>query len=254
MNSGFQSDHGSQTSGFAISEEKFKDELRRTFELLLKNKGSTLNEILPLSTTQENPLGFDDLYDWSPGYLYLSSPGPPQSDICLESPALLQYKAPKSNVKDLVYEIPIEQYILMRAWQKRGTSAFYVLAKVKTHKDLEIAKEDIFKMAFWVYPEELNISDFSYEKHTLHVDPNTGHWYTQPVKSKRLPVPYDPNPVNFEDRFKEALTTVASHRPQTPEQTYALVILNTFLKFTSIYRKIQGNNYWMSYELKSDTK
>jgi len=236
-----------------VSEERFRAELRETVRGLLQAWGGDLRKVHPIHPQEEHYLGFDDLFEWESLSLTLPSPSPPQSGIILRSPLIVQYKVSISDQGNLVYTIPLAQYILMSAYQLLGKSAYYVLARVRTPQELEAAKEDVFRMAYWVQPKELNITRYEHEEYKLHVDPETGSWSTRPIESKLLPVPYDPDPENLRTRLENALVELVPPEP-IREGSSSLELIHTAYEFAKL---MSGNDnpqghikHWGNYEIR----
>lgn len=239
--------------GPTISEEKFRAELRETVRGLLRAWGGDLRKVHPIHLQQEHYLGFDDLYEWESLRLNLPSPSPPQSGIILRSPLIVQYKVSQSDRGDFVYSLPINQYLIMSAYQHIGKCALYALSRVRTHQELEAAREDLFRMAFLVEPREMNISRFAHEEYLLNVDPETGSWSTRPVESKLLSVPYDPDPEKLRARLENALVELVPPEP-IREGSSSLELIHTayeFAKLMSGNDNSQGHiKHWGNYEIR----
>jgi hypothetical protein len=244
---------GPGSLGPTISEEKFRAELRETVRGLLRSWGGDLRKVHPIHPQQEHYLGFDDLYDWESLRLNLPTPSPPQSCLTLRPPLLAQYKVAGSDQGELVYSIPVDQYILMSAFEHLGKSSFYVLSRVRTLQELEAAKGDIFKMAYWVEPQELNLSSYTHGECLLHVDPDTGKWFTRPVVSELLSVPYDPDPEKLRTRLESALVELVPPEPIGGGSSSLELIQNAFEVAELMSGKDNSpghTKHWRDYEIK----
>jgi hypothetical protein len=239
--------------GPTVSEEKFRAELRETVRGLLRSWGGDLRKVHPIHPQQEHYLGFDDLYEWESLRLNLPSPSLPQSGIILRSPLIVQYKVSQSDRGNFLYSLPIDQYLIMSAYQHIGKCALYALSRVRTLQELEAAREDLFRMAYWVEPRELNITRFAHEEYLLNVDPETGSWSTRPVESKLLSVPYDPDPEKLRARLEKALAELVPPELIREESSSLELIQNAF----EVARLMSGNDnfpgnakLWGKYEIK----
>jgi hypothetical protein len=238
-----------------IYEEKFKTEMRETVKLLFKKQFRIWKEVHPLIPNQEKFLGYDDMIEWTGEHLVLGPVSPLQSCIQLSSPTLVQYKAPLTELglEGLVYPISIPQYLLMRAHQHFGESAFYALAKVRTRAELQEAKYDVFKLAYWVEPMDLNIGDFSYDEYHLHVSLEAGKWFTKPNLATLLPVPLDPDPAKIRIQMEKAKARLGLPRSkdQSPEiDAYQRTLRDIKIAIQKIRQPGLSSDVWKKSEVR----